>query len=150
VRVVYYDHERADEGQCGFRRGHAGWVKPGADGVYEVEDRVCVPPNALHALYAHGVVAELNRLPLEVGPIAPGRDAVLRPVALDDASRVLYEADRRTYGRTWEFVVDERAGPEPLQFRIVIDNREYQRTLSQLQYLVTLGGRSGFGVRLRL
>jgi hypothetical protein len=32
----------------------------------------------------------------------------------------------------------------------VIDNREYQRTLSQLQYLVTLGGRSGYGVRLRL
>jgi hypothetical protein len=150
VRVVYYDHDRADEAQCGFRRGHAGWVKPGKGGVFEVEDRVRVPPNALHALYAHGVVAELNRLPLEVGPIAPGRDGVLRPGALDDASHVLYEADRKTYGRTWDFVVDERTELEPLQFRIVVDNREYQRTLSQLQYLVTLGGRSGYGVRLRL
>jgi len=32
----------------------------------------------------------------------------------------------------------------------VIDNREYQRTLSRLQYLVVLAGREGRAVRLRL
>jgi len=150
MRVVYYDHARAHEAQCGFRCGAAGWVKPGPDGVYEVEDRVRVPPNALHALYAHGVVEALNRLSFQLGPIEPGREAVLSPSALDDASHVLYEADRKTYGRTWEFVVDERAAPDPVQLRIVIDNRGYQRTLSQLQYLATLAGRWGYGVRLRL
>ena len=108
---------------------------------------VQIPPNALHALEEHGVVAELNALEFQTESIAAGRDAVLRPFALDDAAHILYEADRKTYGRTWEFVVGRYDGCE---YRIVIDNRGYQRTLSQLQFLVTSASRQGHGVRIRL
>lgn len=145
--VIYYDHTRLDFEQPGFRRGNAGFVIPdqqwGFTGTVVVE----IPPNALHALEEHGVVAELNALEFQTDPIAPGWDAVLRPFALDDASHILYEADRKTYGRTWEFVVGRRSGCE---YRIVIDNRGYQRTLSQLQFLVTSASRQGLGVRIRL
>lgn len=101
ARVVYYDHAAREREQPGFRSGEATSVELRADGEVTTRARVVVPPNSLHALYAHGVVDALSRLPLAVGPIAPGCDAVLRPSALSDASRILYEADRTTYGRTW-------------------------------------------------
>jgi hypothetical protein len=94
--------------------------------------------------------AEFTRPPLARQPIAAGRDAVLRPFSLDDAAQILYEADRNTYGAIHEFVAHESEIPEPVQYRIVIDNREYQRTLARLQYLITLASREGFGVRIRL
>ena len=109
-----------------------------------------MPPNALHALHHHGVVDELNALDFAIGPIAPGADAVLHPAALDDAATILYRADRKTYGGTWEFSVGVRTGRRIHDYRIVIDNRGYQRTLCQLQFLVTSAGRRGLGVRLRL
>ena len=150
MRVVYYDHATGDSEQPGFRSGEAGGVHFSADGGVETDVRVRIGPNSLHALEGHGVIADLNRLPLITGPILPGRDAVLRPFGLSDASRILHEADRKTYGAVHEFVVHESEVPERVQYRIVIDNREYQRTLSRLQYLVTLASREGFGVRLRL
>ncbi len=150
MRVVYYDHGARDAVQPGFRFGEAGGVHVTSEGDVETDSRVPIGPNSLHALEGHGVVADLNRLPLVTGPIAPGRDAVLRPFGLEDASRILYEADRKTYGGVHEFVVHESDVPERVQYRIVIDNREYQRTLSRLQYLVTLASREGFGVRIRL
>jgi hypothetical protein len=150
VRIVYYDHAAPETGQPGFRSGRADRVRFADDGELESEQPVRIGPNSLHALEGHGIVARLNRLPLALGPIAPGRDAVLRPKALDDASRILYDADRDTYGAVHEFVVREVQVPECVQYRIVIDNRDYQRTLARLQYLVTLASREGFGVRLRL
>ena len=149
MRVVYYEHEAEQALQPGFGSGRADRVVM-ADGIAEPESAVLIPPNSFHALEGHGVLAALDRLPLVYGRVQVGSEAVLRPTALSDASRILYEADRKTYGATWEFVVGERRGPEPVQYRIVIDNREYQRTLARLQYLVTLAGREGHGVRLLL
>ena len=150
MRVVYYDHGAAEDDQPGFRSGSADRVVTGADGVAEAERAVHIPPNSLHALLGHGVADELGKLPLVYGRVAAGSEAVLRPVALSDASSILYAADRMTYGAIHEFVTHEEAEPDPVQYRIVIDNREYQRTLARLQYLVTLAGREGYGVRLRL
>jgi hypothetical protein len=150
VRVVYYDHAATDSHQPGFRSGLADRVRVTDSGDLESAQPVPIPPNSLHALEGHGVLAALGRLPLAVGPVASGREAVLRPKGLDAASRILYEADRDTYGVVHEFVVHESEVPERVQYRIVVDNREYQRTLARLQYLVTLASREGFGVRLRL
>ena len=149
MRIVYYDHAISAP-QQGFRDGEASHVVALADGEIASRGTIAIGPNSLHALFEHGVVEQLSRLPLLVGPLAPGRDAVFRPTALSDACHILYEADRRTYGRTWEFVIGREAGAELVEYRIAIDNREYQRTLSRLQYLVTMASRSGYGVRLRL
>lgn len=145
--AIYYDHTGSASGQPGFRCGEAGFVIPDEQWGFRATTVVQIPPNALHALEQHGVVAELNALEFQTDPIAPGRDAVLRPFALDDAAHILYEADRKTYGRIWEFVVARHGGRE---YRIVVDNRGYQRTLSQLQFLVTSASRQGLGVRFRL
>jgi hypothetical protein len=147
---VYYDHAAADLPQPGFRSGRADRVVVGPDGVAQPESAVQIPPNSLYALLGHGVAALLDRLPLAYGRITARGEAVLRPTALSDASRILYEADRMTYGATYEFVAHQTDGEHPVQYRIVIDNREYQRTLARLQYLVTLASREGYGVRLLL
>ena len=149
-RVVWFDPATSADPSPPFR---AGWVTSfdwGDDGDVVTRARVTIPPNSLHALYGHGVVDALNRLPQALGPIAPETDAVLRATALSEASRVLYEADRTTYGRTWEFTVGGAGDDRAVEYRIAIDNREYQRTLSRLQYLVVLAGREGLAVRLRL
>ena len=147
ANVVYYDHDASEREQHGFRSGDAGFVVPDAEWGFATDTQVRIPPNALHALEQHRVVAQLNELEFVTDPIAPGRDAVLRPTALEAAAHILYEADRKTYGRTWEFEIGRADG---FAYRIVIDNRGYQRTLSQLQFLVTSAGRQGLGVRLRL
>jgi hypothetical protein len=151
--IIYYDHASPDTTQPGFRSGEAGLVRPDPDGGFQSEADVPIGPNSLHALVHHGVAEALRRLPYALGPMKPGRDAIIQPTALDAAVGILYEADRMTYGRTWEFVVrgalqdDRSVGAE---LRIVIDNREYQRTLARLQFLVTTASHRGLGVRLRL
>jgi hypothetical protein len=148
-RVVYYDH-RAPDPQPGFRSGEAGFVVPDRQGGLEKDLQVHLPPNALHALFEHGVAAQLAQLPLSVGPLGEGRDAVIRPAALDAAAEILWEADRKTYGRIWEFTIGWPSAPGFLEYRIVIDNRGYQRSLSQLQFLVSRASREGHAVWLRL
>lgn len=150
ARIVYYDHAAADLPQPGFRQGRADRVVVGDDGVAESQTAVDITPNSLCALLGHGVAERLDRLPLVYGRIRAGGEAVLRPSALSDASRILYEADRMTYGATHEFLAQQSGGADSIAYRIVIDNREYQRTLARLQYLVTLSGREGHGVRLKL
>jgi hypothetical protein len=150
VQIVFYDHSRPESDQLGFRSGEAGLVVPHPDGGLDSEADVAIAPNSLHALEQHGVVRELSRLEFAIGPLAPGRDAVLTPAALDEAAHILYEADRKTYGRTWEFTIGRAEVPQPAEYRIVINNREYQRTLARLQFLVTTAGRHGLGVRFRL
>ena len=97
-------------------------------------------------MHCHGVVAELDELELQ-GRIASGLEVVLPQETLADAARVLYAADRNTYGRTWEFVIAER---EATEYRVRVDNREYQRSLLRLTDLIALAGRNGHAVRMRL
>lgn len=149
ARVVWYDHAAADRPQPGFPSGEASHVALQADAEVVTRARVAISPNSLAALWGHGVAAALGRLPLAVGPLAPGGDALLRPGALSPAAHLLYQADRRTYGASFEFVAG--AGGDPrCEYRIAIDNREYQRTLSRLQYLVVRASREGGSLRLRL
>jgi len=153
VRTIFYDHSDPGRSQQGFRSGEAGLAVPHPDGGLDSDSRVLIAPNSLHALEQHGVVAELGRLEFAIGPISPGRDAVLGPGVLDEVAHILYEADRKTYGNTWEFVVgrtDGRTLGQSIEYRIVIDNREYQRTLARLQFLVTTAGRLGIGAHFRL
>ena len=37
-----------------------------------------------------------------------------------------------------------------LEYRVAIDNREYQQTLSKQQFLATTAARHGHGLRIRL
>jgi hypothetical protein len=153
VRTIFYDHSDPGRAQPGFRSGEAGLAVPHPEGGLDSDARVQIAPNSLHALEQHGVVEELSRLEFAIGPIEPGRDAVLGPGALDEAAHILYEADRKTYGNTWEFLIGRGPGGGPAQsveYRIVIDNREYQRTLARLQFLVTTAGRQGLGAHFRL
>ena len=150
MRIVFYDHSRPENEQEGFRSGEAGLVVPNPDGGLDSDTGVSIAPNSLHALEQHGVVSELARLEFAIGSLLPRRDAVLSPTALEEAAHILYEADRKTYGDTWQFTIGRAEIPQPAEYRIVIDNREYQRTLARLQFLVTTAGRQGLGVRFRL
>ena len=128
-------------------------MTPHPAGGLDSDARVTLTPNSLHALEQHGVIEELGRLELAIGPFAPGRDAVLSPAAQGEAAHILYQADRKTYGNTWEFVIGQTPGhdaAEAMEYRIVIDNREYQRSLARLQFLVTTAARLGLGTRFRL
>lgn len=133
-----------------LRVGEAGWVWENEVSELATNTRVRLSPNSTHALLGHGVVDALNRLDLELGPIGSGRDALIPQAAIEEASVILYEADRKTYGRVWEFPFAEDPGPPPRQLRLRINNREYQRSLAQLQDLVRGASRSGYAVRIRI
>ena len=150
MRIIFYDHSKPSSAQEGFRSGEAGLVVPHPDGGLDSDTGVSIEPNSLHALEQHGVVTELAHLEFAIGPLAPRCDAVLSPTALEEAAQILSEADRKTYGNTWEFIVGRAEVPQPAEYRIVIDNREYQRTLARLQFLVTTASRLGLGARFRL
>ena len=53
-----------------------------------------------------------------------------------------------TYGARSDIAVGRVNGS--LEYRLAIDNREYQRSLSRLQFLVTSAGRHGCAVRVRI
>jgi hypothetical protein len=147
---VYYDHAQPVAEQPGFRIGAAGVFKPVEGGGFETLERVVLSPNSCHALVEHGITDVLAALPLEVGPLEPGRQALFAPSSLDDVARVLYEADRTTYGRTHDFAIGEVHSPAWIQYRLIVDNREFQRTLARLQFLVTSAGRHGEAVWLQI
>ena len=150
-RVVYYDPHAADgEVAPPFASGEAGCVWVGADGVVQTDVRVLISPNSLHALHGHGVVARLAELGPELGPIGGGRDALLGPVRVERALAIFYDADRKTYGARHDLLVRAASGPDDVEYRIVVDNREYQRTLSQLQFMTSTAARMGQGIRLRV
>jgi len=159
AKIVYFDHAARAEGagpvpgdpaQGPFAWGEAGmvWVEP--DGAIDTDTQGRIPPNARCALHGLGVVEALEALGPVVGPIAPGRDAVLGPAQVEPALRILYEADRRTYGARHDLRVHVTPPPDATEYRIVIDNRGYQRTLSQLQFMTSTAARLGRGVRLRV
>jgi hypothetical protein len=98
-------------------------------------------------MLGHGVVDELNRLPL-MGELGNGLDTVIPQAELRAAAGILYEADRNTYGGTWEFEVGfDTSGS---LYRIRIDNREYQSGLLRLTDLLNAASRIGYAVWLRI
>ena len=136
-----------------FREGEAGVVWLDGDGVLETDTRVRISPNSYHSLFAHGVIDRLAKLPLllpDLGPPGEERQAVISPAAMPDALRIFYDADRETYGVRHDLLVAEAFGEPPADYRVAVDNREYQRTLSQLQFLANQASRMGHGLRLQL
>ena len=136
-----------------FREGEAGVVWLDGDGVLDTDTRVRISPNTYHSLFAHGVVDALAALPLlapDLGPLGEGRQAVISPAAMPDALRIFYDADCETYGVRHDLLVASGFGEPPADYRVAVDNREYQRTLSQLQFLASQASRMGHGLRLRL
>ncbi|MEX2205303.1 MAG: hypothetical protein WEF50_03640 [Myxococcota bacterium] len=156
VAIVYYDPARPLEAQPGFRAGQAGIVDFTLDDPAQARlARVAIPPNACHALVGLGVVSRLNLLPLEVGPIAHGREAVLFPSALERAIEILYAFENelwsgeRDFGSV-ELVVERRAGDPVVEYRLRFDRREFERSLLRLIDLFHAAWRAGRGVRLAL
>ena len=147
--IVYFDH-LARSIDAPFAEGEAGivWIEPSGD--VETDTQVRISANSLHALHGHGVVEALNALDPTVGPVGSGGDAVISPDRVEEALRLFYEADRMTYGARHDLLVRAANGEDPREYRIVIDNREYQRTLSKLQYMTSGASRMGHGIRLRL
>lgn len=138
------------EAHPALRAGEAGWVWLNEGSEFETNTRVRLSPNTTHALLGHGVVDALNELELEMGPIGDGRDTLIPQAALEEASAILYEADRKTYGAVWEFALAVEPGPPFRRLLLRIDNREYQRSLARLQDLVRGASRAGYAVRLRI
>jgi hypothetical protein len=149
-QVVYYDHERAAREQPFFPCGEAGPVEIRADGEWVTDTVVAIGPNSHCALLRHGVARELQAIPGVEGSVGRGLDALVPPAAAELAARVFYEADRKTYGARYDFLVFASAPPDLVEYRIAIDNREYQQTLSRLQFLATTAARHGHGLRIRI
>ena len=149
MRVVYLAAGRRGSPPPPFRTGAAGHFWLSEDRTPEQETRVALSANSTHALLGHGVVDGLNRLSLE-GRLGEGREVVIPPATLEAARRIFIEADRTTYGASYEFVAGERCEPDPVEYRVRIDNREYQRTLARLVYLCTMASRNGRAVWLRI
>ena len=75
LRIVYLEPEQFLDPPPPFRTGEAGHVRLGEGGTIETDSRVALSANSTHALLGHGVVADLNRLPIE-GTLGSGRDAL--------------------------------------------------------------------------
>lgn len=156
MAIVYFDPARPLEEQPGFRSGEASIVD------FTVDDDgqaglgcVGIPPNACHALESLGGFSRLNLLPLEVGPIAPGREAVLFPGALERAIGIFYALENELWNGSrdytaLEFEVGVRSGAEPVEYRLRFDRREFERSLLRLIDLFNAAWRAGRGVRLSL
>jgi hypothetical protein len=152
-RIVYFDHEEGAWNGSPFRSGDAGIVWISDEELMETDSRVHISPNALHAMEHHGVVDRLNELEIEMGPIGLARDVLIVPAAATAAARVFYVADEKTYGARYDVLVakgDACEGDDVDEYRLVIDNREYQRSLSQLQFLCSGAARHGHGLRIRI
>ncbi len=147
MRVIYLEREQFESPPPPFRTGAGGRVWMSEKGELETDERVRLSANTVHALLGHGVVDALNRLPLEMGKLGEGREVLFPQATLDEAADILTEADRKTYGATWEFVVARDAEAE---YRVRIENREYQRALARLRDLIVAAGRHGQAVWLRI
>lgn len=157
MAIVYFDPARPVETQPGFRSGEAAIVDFTLDELAQAKlARVAIPANAVHGLIGLGVVARMNLLPLEIGPIAPGREAVLFPGALERAIEILYAVENELWNgardyRALELVVatvPRDAGA--VEYRLRFDRREFERSLLRLVDLFHAAWRAGRGVRLAL
>ena len=149
-RTVYYDHEREPSVQPAFPHGEAGPVVIDRHGEWTAEAEVRIGPNSHCALFHHGVAEALRALPDAEGSRAGGLALLFPPRSADAVARIFYEADRKTYGASYDFLVVAQEVPEPVHYRIAIDNREYQQTLSKLQFMSTTAARYGHGLRVQL
>lgn len=146
--TYYFDHtDGALNPSPPYRSGQAGFVWINEADELTSDCRFEISSNSLHALHGHGEVGLLNALDLIAGPIGAGREAAVAPGAAEEAARIFYSADRMTYGGQHDLSVGEWKG---VDYRIVVNNREYQRTLSKLQFLATTASRQGHGLRLCL
>ena len=154
--IVYYDPARPLEAQPGFRSGEAGIVDFTLDDAAQARlPRVAIPPNACHALVGLGVTSRLNLLPLEIGPIAHGREAVLFPSALEPAIEVLYAFENELWNgerdyTALELVVEAPESDRGVEYRLPFARREFERSLLRLVDLLQAAWRTGRGVRLSL
>ena len=154
MAIVYYDPARPVAAQPGFRAGEAGIIDFTLDDAAQARlAHVAIPPNACHALVALGVTSRLNLLPLEVGPIAHGREAVLFPSALERAIEILYAFENELWSGERDFgsielVVD--ALDAATEYRLRFDRREFERSLLRLIDLFHAAWRVGRGVRILL
>ena len=149
-RTVYYDPDLHADEQLAFPRGEAGPVVVLPGGDWTAPSEVLISPNSHCALLHHGVADELNALPTSEGRAGNGRDLLVPPSAAEPVAHIFYEADRKTYGASYDFLAFAQDVPEPIHYRVAIDNREYQQTLSQLQFMSTTAARHGHGLRIRL
>jgi hypothetical protein len=149
MRVEYLSESDHDDPPPPYRSGEAGHAWLGPDGVFETDTRVWLSANSTHALLGHGVIDELNRLPID-GRIGEAPPVLIPPATLDAAQALFYRADRKTYGAEYEFVAGRREGESPVEYRIRIVNREYQVTLTRLAYLASTASREGKAVWMRI
>ncbi len=150
ARIVYYDHGERAEAQPRFPHGEAGPVVVASNGEWTADTEVWISPNSHCALLNHGVARELGAIESVEGSVGNGLDALVAPAAAERVARIFYEADRQTYGARYDFLACLDEAPVRVEYRIQIDNREYQQTLSRLQFLATTAARHGHGIRLRL
>jgi hypothetical protein len=125
VRREYLEPEAFADPPLPFRTGAVGLVGLDAEGQMELEERVRVSANTLHALEGHGVIAALNGLDLE-GRLGGGLPVLCRPGLVEAARSILYAADSTTYGGQFDFVVSRTSGASPVEYRVAVVNREYQ------------------------
>jgi hypothetical protein len=151
VRVRYLSEADSPIPGVEWRRGQAGFVLHGAGGELVVEERMVLSANTTHALLGHGVVDELNRLPIQ-GRLGTGLQVLVPPAQLEPVRDVLYRADSKTYGAEYEFALElrEPASAGNVEYRIRIDNREYQNALSGLQFLFRTAAHEGMAAWLLL
>lgn len=145
--TIYLKPEQFAAPPAPFRTGEGGHLWLNAEGEFETDRRVEISANSTHALLGHGVLEALNRLPL-MGELGSEREVVLPQETLSDATKILYEADRKTYGATWEF--DVGVDEDGRLCRVQVDNREYQRGLLLLTDLLHAASRVGHAAWLRI
>ena len=141
-RIIYLAPEEFESPPAPFRTGAAGLVRFDAEDALEMEERLTLSANAVHALIGHGVVDELNALALE-GAIGRGVPVLIRPALIEAARTILYAADSTTYGRDWDFLVGREDGPPPVEYRVRVANREYQVALVRLVDVFNRASRHG-------
>jgi hypothetical protein len=146
---VYLDVEDFDDPPLPFRTGAVGLARLDAEGAFELEERVRVSANTLHALEGHGVLDRLNGLGLE-GTLGEGLPVLCRPAWVEAARSILYAADRTTYGGRFEFVVARATGEPPVEYRVAVVNREYQVGLVRIIDVFHRASRFGEAVWLSL
>ena len=146
MRVVYLRPGEFENPPPPFRCGEAGCVWLDAEGRVRSDTRVRLSANTTHALLGHGVVDALNALGPQ-GRIGEAREALLPHALLEAVQALFYAADCKTYGGVWEFCAGVR---DAVEYRVRVHNREYQRSLSRLQFLVSTAREEGFALRVKI
>lgn len=143
VRIEYLTEDRSPVPGVSLCYGSVGVVVPTTDGSLATEARLRLSANSTHALIGHGVLDRLNELPLQ-GRLGTGLKVLILPSQLESVRQVFYRADERTYAGDFEFAVGDPV--DGVEYRIRIDNREYQHTLSGLQFLFRTASYEGLAV----